>query len=108
MTTISSPPRPRWYPITVAILVLAIAILITVALLGLVDDGGLADGALGFFTGLFAVLGVGLVAVTEIGRRTDAQLRDAASLDDLEPLRAAVSSYGSDRQTTPTSDDRRR
>ena len=108
MTTISSPPRPRWYPITVVILVLAIAIFIAVPLLGLVDDNGLADGVLSFCTGLFVTVTAGLVAVTEIGRRTDAQLRDAAALDDLEPLRAAVSGSGSDHQTTPNSDDPRR
>lgn len=107
MVTFSSPPRPRWYPITVTILVLAVGILIAVALLGLVDDGNPAYGAVGFFTGLFSVLAVGLVAVTEIGRQTDAQLRDAAALDDLEPLRAAVSSDGSDRQPACDPDGRR-
>lgn len=98
MVTLSSPPRPRWYPITVTILVLAVVILLAVDLLGLVDEGDLGYGAVGFFTGLFSVLAVGLVAVTEIGRQTDAQLRDAAALDDLEPLRAAVSSDGSDQK----------
>lgn len=106
MTTLSSPPRPRWYPITVVILVLAVAILLAVGLSGLVTDGDLAYGALGFFTGLFGILAVGMVAVTEIGRN-DTRLRDAAALDDLEPLRAAVSSDGAHGHWAADPDGRR-
>ena len=98
MSSLSSPPRARWYPIVVAMLVLAIVILCTAALLGLADDIPLGNGLLGFFTGLFTVLTLGLVAVTEIGRRNDAASRDAAALDELEPLRAATAGETSDDQ----------
>jgi len=89
MTSSTLPARPRWYPIAVGTLVLAVVILCAVALFGLGEDGGLPYGILGFLTGLFATVAAGLVAVTEIGRQDEARRLDAAALDDLEPLRAA-------------------
>jgi hypothetical protein len=95
MITHRRPPRPRWYPVTVAALVLIVIGLGSVAALGLAPENGPVDGILGFFTGLCATLAVALVAVTEIGRRHEAELLDAAALDELEPLRAATLREGS-------------
>jgi hypothetical protein len=108
MITRSSPPRPHWYPFTVAALILTVVALGTVTALGLAPDTGPVDGILGFFTGLCATLAVGLVAVTEIGRRHEAQLLDAAALDDLEPLRAASAGNGSTVPTAKLTEDPRR
>jgi hypothetical protein len=108
MITRSSPPRPRWYPVTVAVLVLVVVVLGTVAALGLAPDTGFVDGILGFFTGLCATLAVALVAVTEIGRRQEIHLRDAAALDELEPLRAATLGGGSGTSSAARIEDPRR
>jgi hypothetical protein len=106
MITSSRPPRPRWYPVTVTALILIVAVLGTVAALGLAPDSGPVDGMLGFFTGLCLTLAVALIAVTEIGRRHEAQLLDAAALDDLEPLRAAAVANGSTAPASLTDDPR--
>jgi hypothetical protein len=105
MTIFSPPPRPRWYPLTVSALSLTAIVLVMVKVLGLSPDNGPVDGILGFVAGLCATLAVGLVAVTEIGRRNEALLLDAARLDDLEPLRAASAGIGSTAPTSSPTDD---
>jgi hypothetical protein len=79
-------PRPRWYAVAIAGAVVAIAALSVAALL---TDDDTADTTFGAFTG---AIGIGLLALIlwiEIVRKHVARLRDAAALDDLEPLRAA-------------------
>jgi peptidoglycan/LPS O-acetylase OafA/YrhL len=107
MTPLSSPPRPRWYPITLAVLVLTVIVLVAVALTGLISESDDSYGLVGFFTGLCSTLAVALVAVTEIGRRNEAQLRDAAALDDLEPLRAAGAGHTADARAASGDDEAR-
>jgi len=79
-------PRPRWYAVAIAGAVVAIAAL---SIAALVTDDDTADTALGAVTGAIAVGLLALILWTEIVRRIVARLRDAAALDDLEPLRAA-------------------
>lgn len=81
--------RPRWYAATIVGAILLVAVFSTAA--ALVDDD-LADGVFGFFTGMIAAVGIALVLWTEIVRKRLALRRDAAALDDLEPLRAATES----------------
>ena len=97
-------PRPRWYAVTILGAILLIAALSTAA--AVVEDD-LADTVLGFFTGAIAALVIVLVLWTEITRTLSARRRDAATLDDLEPLRAATigdrsptDSASADRQST--------
>ena len=82
----SLPPRPRWY--ACAIIGTATVLVALVLTEVLVDNA--PDTLLGFFTG---VLGAGLVGVIlgiETSRKRAVRLRDAAALDDLEPLRSAT------------------
>ena len=79
--------RPRWYAAT---LVGAIVLIAAFSLAAALVDDDLADGVFGFFAGMIAALGIALVLWTEIVRKRLARLRDAAALDDLEPLRAAT------------------
>ncbi|MGY4860119.1 hypothetical protein [Cryobacterium sp. AP23] len=86
MTENTTLPRPRWYAVAITGAVVAIAALSIGALL---TDDDMADTVFGAFTG---AIGMGLLALIlwiEIGRKQVARLRDAAALDDLEPLRAA-------------------
>jgi hypothetical protein len=108
MTTHSSPPRPRWYPFTVAALLLTAILLVTAELFGLFPESGPVDGILGFIAGFCATLAAGLVAITEINRRNEALLQDAATLDDLEPLRSAAVGNGSTAPSSSHTDDARR
>lgn len=86
MKTTTELPRPRWYAAAVSGAVLAIAGFSAAA--ALVDDD-LADGIFGFFTGILAAVLLAAVLWVEIGRYRLARMRDAAALDELEPLRAA-------------------
>ena len=95
MTENSTLPRPRWYAIAIAGAVVAIAAL---SIAALQTDDDMADTVFGAFTG---AIGVGLLALIlwiEIGRNQVARLRDAAALDDLEPLRAATDADRADER----------
>ena len=95
MTENSTLPRPRWYAIAIAGAVVAIAAL---SIAALQTDDDMADTVFGAFTG---AIGVGLLALIlwiEIGRKQVARLRDAAALDDLEPLRAATDADRADER----------
>ncbi|PXA70829.1 hypothetical protein [Cryobacterium arcticum] len=81
------PRRPRWYAAAIVVAILLIAALTLTA--AFVEDDT-ADTVLGFFTGMIAALLLTLVLWTEIVRTWMARRRDAAALDDLEPLRAAT------------------
>ena len=86
MTKTPSLPRPRWYAVAIIGAIITIAAL---SIAALQNDDDTADTVFGAFTG---AIGVGLLALvlwTEIVRKQVARLRDAAALDDLEPLRAA-------------------
>ncbi|ANP72073.1 hypothetical protein [Cryobacterium arcticum] len=91
----AAPTRPRWYAPAIGAAVLCIAALSAAALV--VDDDA-TDSVLGFFTGALAMLLVALVAWTEVVRHIVARKRDAAALDDLEPLRAATESDRGDER----------
>ena len=88
------PRRPRWYAAAIVVAILLIAAL-TLTSAFIADDA--ADTVLGFFAGMIAALMLALVLWTEIVRTWLARRRDAAALDDLEPLGAAT---GSDRAAT--------
>jgi hypothetical protein len=107
MTAFSTPPRPRWYPITVAALILVVIALVAIQLTGAAAGVQGSDGLIGFLTGLCGTVTVGLVAVTEIGRRHEVELLDAAALDDLEPLRAASRGYSQELRTAAGADEDR-
>ena len=95
-------PRPRWYAVTILGAILLIAALSTAA--AVVEDD-LADTVLGFFTGAIAALVIVLVLWTEITRTLSARRRDAATLDDLEPLRAATAgNRPSDQTASPAAE----
>ena len=95
MNSAASFPRPRWYGPAIAAAVVVIAALSGAAVL--VDDDA-ADGVFGFFTGASCMLLVCVVLWTEIGRKLMARRRDAAALDDLEPLRVATDDDGTDQR----------
>jgi len=96
MNSAASFPRPRWYGPAIAAAVVVIAALSGAAVL--VDDDA-ADGVFGFFTGASCMLLVCVVVLwTEIGRKLMARRRDAAALDDLEPLRVATDDDGTDQR----------
>lgn len=82
----SLPPRPRWY--AGAIIGTATALVALVLTEILVDNA--PDTLLGFFTGLLGASLVGVILGIETSRKRVARLRDAAALDDLEPLRSAT------------------
>jgi len=86
MKTTTELPRPRWYAAAVIGAIVAIAGFFTAAAL---VDNNWADGVFGFFTGVLAALLLAAVLWIEIGRLRLARMRDAAALDELEPLRAA-------------------
>ena len=50
---------------------------------------GVLDTALGMVTGILFGALLGIILFTEMGRRAAIRRRDAAALDDLEPLRDA-------------------
>lgn len=91
----TSDPRPRWYAAAIVGAILAIAAFSAAALL---VDRDLADTVFGFFTGMIGVLLVAVILWTEVGRKQVARLRDAAALDDLEPLRAATDADSADER----------
>jgi hypothetical protein len=79
--------RPRLY----AAYIVGAIVLIAVLSVGAARvDNDVADTVFGIFTGMTLALVAALVLWTEIGRKRVARLRDAAALDDLEPLRAAT------------------
>lgn len=86
MNLFSHPVRPRWYLPTIAGIVVVIAALVVIAL---VLDNNLDDTALGMVTGILFGAMLGIILFTEMGRRAAIRRRDAAALDDLEPLRDA-------------------
>jgi len=79
--------RPRWYAAYIAGAIVLIALL-SVGAARVEND--IADTVFGVFTGMTLALLAALVLWTEIGRKRVARMRDAAALDDLEPLRAAT------------------
>lgn len=97
MSTQTSLPRPRWYTAAIVGAVVAIATLSAAALL---TDDDLADGVFGFFTGMICMLLIAVVLWVEFGRNKLARMRDAAALDDLEPLRTATRA---DKTVSPSS-----
>jgi ABC-type cobalamin transport system permease subunit len=95
MTEKMTLPRPRWYAVAIVGAVVAIAAL---SIAALQTDDDTADTVFGAFTG---AIGVGLLALilwTEIARKQVARLRDAAALDDLEPMRAATDADRADER----------
>ena len=82
----SLPPRPRWYAgAIIGTTTVLVALVLTEAL---VDNA--PDTLLGFFTGLLGAGLIGVILGIETSRKRAAGLRDAAALDDLEPLRSAT------------------
>jgi hypothetical protein len=92
--------RPRWY----AAYIVGAIVLIAVLSVGAARvDNDVADTVFGIFTGMTLALVAALVLWTESGRKRVARLRDAAALDDLEPLRAATTGdRPSDKSASPS------
>ncbi|TFD92687.1 hypothetical protein E3T61_06180 [Cryobacterium lactosi] len=95
MSSHTSLPRPRWYAAAIVSAVVIIAALLIAALLTADDT---ADTVFGAFTGAISIGLLALILWTEIGRKQLARLRDAAALDDLEPLRAATDADRADER----------
>ena len=92
--------RPRWYA---AYIVGAIVVIALLSVGAARVDNDVADTVLGIFTGMTLALVAALVLWTESGRKRVARLRDAAALDDLEPLRAATTGDRPfDKTTSPS------
>lgn len=86
--------RPRWYAgVIVGSATVLIALVLTAVL---VDDA--PQTLLGFFTGALGTLLLATVSWIEYGHRDAARRRDAAALDDLEPLRAASAADRADER----------
>lgn len=79
------PRRPRWYA---AFIVGAIIVLALLGAAAWYVDDDVADTVLGLVTGM-TVGSVAVVTWAAFLRKRMARRRDAAALDDLEPLRAA-------------------
>lgn len=94
--------RPRWYKPTIATAVVAIAAFSTIA--WFVDDEP-TETVLGALTGATFMALLGLIAIVEMTHRTTARQRESEALDNLEPLRAAVSDDYATRTTESAHDD---
>jgi hypothetical protein len=95
MTQKTTLPRPRWYAVAIAAAVVTIAALVLAALL---TDDDTADTVFGALTGALSMGLLILIVWTEIARKQVARLRDAAALDDLEPMRAATDADRADER----------